>query len=239
MRNILDSYIARKTAASVDAYHPINILDLTKYTFVVGYFDTEEKNSYVSRVFETFVDCHVTSTGTYDDHPGVMITRIKDEKGAFISRPVIDNTVPYGVFVRNNLPMWILQIIGNLASILCYTFDNTGDKITIPIETTEHFESWLGEDPHPFAFADDIVFASFDKTEFKEKLRVLVPFWDLPEHVLVPLRISGIDKENIQLMPVADLSRVISYSYDVDMKTFRQCVLNNDVNLFSVTISTK
>lgn len=240
MLNILDSYVAKKTAASTIAYTPIKSdIDLSKYSLAIAYFDTDEKNSYVSRVFETFIGCHETASGETTDDPGVVITAIKDENGAFLNSKINDDPVPYGVYVRNNLPMWVLQIIGNLVSVLCFTFEENGDKVTIPIESAEHFDTWFGEDPHEFAFVDDIVFTSFEKSEIAEKLRILSPSWELPRVVLVPLKIVGINKEKIQLSPVADLSRVIPFAYDVDIKMFRNCLFEKTAHLFSVTISSK
>ena len=237
MKSIVDSYIAMKTASHEDAYTPVHKdVDLDKYSFLMGYFDNEKHEGYIYNVFKLFEGCHLTAHGT-TDLPGVKITRIIDEKGAFDT--VVMDDVPYGVFIRNDLPQWIIQILNELAFMFVYTFGDAAGKVTIPIEVVEHFNSWLGEEPNRLAFVDDVVLCVLSKEEIEQHLKLVDPSWEIPESMIVPLMIYDITAESITLVPKYNLGRLIPFQYPMEMTAFKQFVMHKDIVLISVTTDSK
>ena len=233
MQSIVDSYIAKRTSAHVDAYTPVHKdVDPDKYSFLLGYFDDENHEGYPYNVFKLFEGCHLTSRGT-TDLPGVKITRIIDEKGSFDN--IVMDKVPYGVFVRNDLPQWIIQILNELSLMFVYTFGDVPNKVTIPIEVNEHFDSWLGETPNRLAFVDDVVFCVVNHEEIKQHLRLFDPSWEITDSAIIPLMIYEISRESITLVPKYNLGRLIPYQYPMEMGQFRNFVMHKDIALISVT----
>ena len=236
MQDVIDSYTAHKSAASTAAFKPIKELD-KKYQFLIGFHDTEAKDSWIAQVFELFTKCPLTASGEYSTEPAMVLTRIKDENGAFENHHM--DSVPYGWFVRNDLPMWIIQILNELTLRMIYTFGTVPNKYTIPIETNEHFDSWLGEDPLAIAFTDDVVFVKLSKAEINSTLGTFAYRWELPEQIVIPMMIGDISSEEITLIPNYSLGRLIPIKLTLKMDEFKEYVLKKNVVLMSVLIDNK
>ena len=235
MINIRDSFLCTLGAGVQNAFTPVYEEDKSKikdYSLVMtGDSDTEIERK-VSP-FNLLKGCHMTSEmDCLDPNPGVLILDVLDETGSYEPE---GETTHLGVYVRNNLPMWVKEIAIDIMRVLGTIDGIHGNTISATVQSKQEFDAWLSDDPQMFAFCNDVLMSVLDPVKIKEFTKMISTSWETEDDTMCLFGIKEISKESITITPIGSLIRILPFEYKASIKDFSKEVLEGRMVLYAVT----
>lgn len=226
-----NSFTAMQKATSPLAFKPVSG-DLEGYSLLLA-VERSASDDTLSLFLNLFTGCHLTSDGKHDADAAVKLVKVYDEDGHFEKDPS-DQRFMYGVYLRDNLPVWIKQLLIEAEVTFGFMNSETSHILPLEIKTEEHFQNWLGETPITPAFENDVIFAAIDRAMLAPNLKMFSGSWELPDNILLMYRIADIDKEQVVVEPRNFLMQLLPYRYRISMSDFKNEVLERNISLIAL-----
>lgn len=155
-------------------------------------------------------------------------------------RKTSDSSVPrYGIFIRNNLPMWIVEIMLEVKMSFAYLFTDYDNVELGIVDTEDELNAWLElAKVNSATIADDFILTGMDSANLRASLRSFDETWTISEESEnLIMKISEIDKDNIILTPQEHLARLLPYRYKISIDNFKKEIKDKHIRLYAVRIS--
>lgn len=234
MYDVKDTFQMMVKARTAGAFKPEEEIP-SKYTMLMSICMRNTTNSVVD-FFDIFRNCHLTSNGIIDYDDAIKIMYVTDENGKKTS----DSSVPrYGIFIRNNLPMWIVEIMLEVKMSFAYLFTDYDNVELGIVDTEDELNAWLElAKVNSATIADDFILTGMDSANLRASLRSFDETWTISEESEnLIMKISEIDKDNIILTPQEHLARLLPYRYKISIDNFKKEIKDKHIRLYAVRIS--
>ena len=235
MYDAKDTFQMSVTSRNANSFKPEVELD-NKYSMLLSLIMKNDTNQ-VAEFFKLFKNCHLTNNGPLDMDDGVKIVAITDEEG----KPTSSNTlVRYGIFIRNNLPMWIIEIMLEVKMSFAYLFTDYDNVKIAKVSTEKQLNAWV-ETTKTFEYitSDDFVLSSIDAENLRSTIKSFDSTWELEsENPFVIFKLVSFDDENDEIIisPQEHLARLLPFRYKISIDNFKTEVLNKNIDLYAVKI---
>lgn len=206
----------------------------SKYSMLMSVRMRNTNNSIVD-FFNIFKNCHLTSNGVIDNDDAIKIVYITDEQG----RNTSDSSVPrYGIFIRNNLPMWIVEIMLEVKMSFAYLFTDYDNVELGVVDTLDEVNAWLDlARVNSETVADDFILTTMDASTLRASLRSFDDTWTLSEESEnMIMKIYAVDKDHLIISPQEHLARLLPYRYKISIDDFKKEIKDKRIRLYAVRI---
>lgn len=239
MINVRDSFLCTLGAGVQNAFTPVHEEDkqkIKKYSLIMSCdLEVNEEGKSIEREISPFnllKNCHMISEmDGVDNDPGILILDVLDETGSYEPD---GNLVHVGVYVRNNLPMWVKEIAIDIMRILGTIDGIHGNTVSAIVRSKDELKAWLSDDPQLLAFTNDVIMSVLDPVKIKEFTKMISVNWTVDEDVACLFGIREISNESITITPMGSLIRVLPFEYKASIEDFFKEVLEGRVILHAV-----
>ena len=233
MYDVKDTFQMMVKARSAGAFKPEEEIP-SKYSMLMSIRMRNTDNSVVD-FFNIFRNCHLTSNGIIDHDDAIKIMHVTDEDGKKTS----GSSVPrYGIFIRNNLPMWIVEIMLEVKMSFAYLFTDYDNVELGIVDTEDEVNAWLElAKANSETIADDFILTTMDAGTLRASLRSFDDTWTLGEESEnMIMKVYDVDNENLIIAPQEHLARLLPYRYKISIENFKKELKDKLIRLYAVRI---
>jgi len=233
MYDVKDTFQMMVKARSAEAFKPEEEIP-SKYSMLMSIRMRNTDNSVVD-FFNIFRNCHLTSNGIIDHDDAIKIMHVTDEDGKKTS----GSSVPrYGIFIRNNLPMWIVEIMLEVKMSFAYLFTDYDNVELGIVDTEDEVNAWLElAKANSETIADDFILTTMDAGTLRASLRSFDDTWTLGEESEnMIMKVYDVDNENLIIAPQEHLARLLPYRYKISIENFKKELKDKLIRLYAVRI---
>lgn len=236
MYDAKDTFQMAISAKNENAFKPATPLD-SKYSLLLS-LRMKDMNNRVVQFFDLFKHCHLTNTGALDMDDGIKIEKISTANGEGLNRVRMPR---YGIYIRNNLPMWIVEIILEVKMTFAYMFTEYDNVSIAQVLTEDQVKAWeSATETYKFLLSDDFILACIDVDNLKATLKTFDSTWEVDsDKPFIIFKVVKIDREEnfIVIAPQEHLARLLPIQYKMSIKNFTDEVVNQHIDLYAVEIS--
>lgn len=233
MYDVKDTFQMTLKARSENAFKPEEPID-SKYSMLLSIRMRSLANN-VAGFFKMFKNCHLTNNGTIDKDDAVKIVAVTDEEGNKTS----ENKVPrYGIFIRNNLPMWIVEIMLEVKMSFAYLFTDYDNVKIGSVNDETKLDAWTDLAKEDIiACADDFIITTIDVENLKSTLKSFDSTWELTDDAeCIIFKIIAVSDTHVVIAPQEHLGRLLPFQYKMALEDFKKEILAERIRLYVVRI---
>ena len=233
MYDVNDTYQMFVKARSENAFKPEEEIS-DDYSMLLS-IRMRNKSNHVSDFFSMFKNCHLTNNKTIDMNDGVKIVHITDRDGKKTSS---DSVPRYGIFIRNNLPMWIIEIVLEIKMSFAYLFTEYDNVKIGSVDTEDKFNAWYDlASNNMIACSDDFIITTIDTENLKATLKMIDNTWELEDGAeCVIFKIIQVSNTDVVISPQEHLGRLLPFHYKMSLDNFKKEILEGRIRLYAVRI---